>query len=210
MPSTTNTYDAVIVNGDTGNLYSVYNALTYLGFNVKISRDADEILSCKRVVMPGVGAFAGFMHGLEQANLLDVVQQRISKQYPMLGICVGMQVLFEVSEENGIHPGLSTIKGAVKRFPENGNLTIPQTGWNTLQIEEENDILFRGLPQESYVYFNHAYYCAPDQTRDTISSTAYGIRYASAVRKGNIAGVQFHPEKSHKVGLKLLSNFMTL
>jgi glutamine amidotransferase len=202
--------DAVIVNGGTGNLYSVYNALTFLGFEVKITHDVKEVLSSKRVVMPGVGAYAAFMQGLRQTNLLDAVQERIAKDLPMLGICVGMQVLFDQGEEKGIHPGLGLIKGTVKRFPETGNITIPQTGWNTLQFTNEGEIIFKGLPQQSYVYFNHAYYCEPENQADVISSTEYGIHYASAVRKGNIAGVQFHPEKSHKVGLKLLSNFMTL
>ena len=202
--------DAVIVNGGTGNLYSVYNALTYLGFEVKITHDTQEVLSSKRVVMPGVGAFAAFMQGLKQANLLEAVQQRIANDLPMLGICVGMQVLFDQGEENGIHPGLGLISGSVKLFPDTGDITIPQTGWNTLQFSNEDEILFKGLPQQSYVYFNHAYYCAPANEANTICSTEYGIQYASAVRKGNIAGVQFHPEKSHKVGLKLLSNFMTL
>jgi imidazole glycerol-phosphate synthase subunit HisH len=208
--SNTKPLDAVIVNGGTGNLYSVYNALTYLGFDVKITHDTNEVLSSKRVVMPGVGAFAAFMNGLKESNLLDAVQQRIAKDLPILGICVGMQVLLDQGEEKGIHPGLGLVSGSVKRFPDDGSITIPQTGWNTLQFSNEDEILFKGLPQQSYVYFNHAYYCDPVNQADIISSTEYGISYASAVRKGNIAGVQFHPEKSHKVGLKLLSNFMTL
>ena len=208
--SNTKPLDAVIVNGGTGNLYSVYNALTYLGFDVKITHDTDEVLSSKRVVMPGVGAFAAFMNGLKQSNLLEAVQQRIAKDLPILGICVGMQVLLDQGEEKGIHPGLGLVAGSVKRFPDDGSITIPQTGWNTLQVSNEDEILFKGLPQQSYVYFNHAYYCDPVNQADIISSTEYGISYASAVRKGNISGVQFHPEKSHKVGLKLLSNFMTL
>ena len=208
--SNTKPLDAVIVNGGTGNLYSVYNALTYLGFEVKITHDSNEVLNSKRVVMPGVGAFAAFMNGLKESNLLEAVQQRIEKDLPILGICVGMQVLLDQGEEKGIHPGLGLVPGSVKRFPDDGKITIPQTGWNTLQFSNEDEILFKGLPQQSYVYFNHAYYCDPVNQADIISSTEYGISYASAVRKGNIAGVQFHPEKSHKVGLKLLSNFMTL
>jgi glutamine amidotransferase len=121
-----------------------------------------------------------------------------------------MQVLFETGEENGIHPGLNLIPGSVKRFPPSSALTVPQTGWNTLHIENEEDSLFRGIPQQAYVYFNHAYYCDPLEQQNLLCSTEYGLRYASAVRQGNVAGVQFHPEKSHKVGLRLLSNFMTL
>lgn len=202
--------DAVIVNGNTGNLYSVYNALSFLGFQVKITQDAEEILNSRRVVMPGVGAFAAFMQGLQQTGLQEAVLGVIKKQIPILGICVGMQVLLEKGEENGVHPGLGILSGTVKRFPDSETLTIPQTGWNTFQIEDETDPLFRGLPQQSYVYFNHAYYCAPTSTQVVSATTEYGIKYASAVRQENVVGVQFHPEKSHKVGLKLLSNFMSM
>jgi glutamine amidotransferase len=202
--------DAVIVNGNTGNLYSVYNALSFLGYQVKITQNADEILSSRRVVMPGVGAFAAFMQGLQQTGLQEAVLGVIKKQIPILGICVGMQVLLDQGEENGLHPGLGILPGTVKRFPDSKTLTIPQTGWNTFQIEDETDPLFRGLPQQSYVYFNHAYYCAPDSSQDISATTEYGIKYASAVRRENVVGVQFHPEKSHKVGLKLLSNFMSM
>ena len=210
MSNTTRALDAVIINGDTGNLYSVYNALSYLGFNVKITRDANEILSSKRVVMPGVGAFTAFMQGLQKAGLQDAVQTVIEKQIPLLGICVGMQVLFEYGEENGLHPGLGLLKGNVKRFPEMDGITVPQTGWNTIQIQDETDRLFQGIPQQSFVYFNHSYYCDAQQPERMLTTTQFGIGYASAVRIGNVAGVQFHPEKSHTVGLKLLSNFMTL
>jgi imidazole glycerol-phosphate synthase subunit HisH len=210
MKANSTALDAVIINGNTGNLYSVYNALSYLGFNVKISRDPQEILCSKRVIMPGVGAFVAFMQGLQQANLQDSILTLIQKEIPMLGICVGMQVLFEYGEENGMHPGLSLLRGNVKRFPPAEGLTIPQTGWNTFTNEDESDKLLRGIPQQSFAYFNHSYYCDAQQPEHVLASTNYGIRYASAVRIGNIAGVQFHPEKSHTVGLKLLSNFMTL
>jgi glutamine amidotransferase len=202
--------DAVIVNGNTGNLYSVYNALTFLGYQVKITQNADEILSSRRVVMPGVGAFAAFMQGLKQTGLQDAIMGVVQKQTPVLGICVGMQVLLDHGEENGIHPGLGLLAGTVRRFAPSESLTIPQTGWNTIQVSNEQNPLFKEIQQESYVYFNHAYYCAPESPQTILASTTYGISYASAVQKENVFGVQFHPEKSHKVGLKLLSNFMSM
>jgi len=202
--------DAVILNGSTGNLYSVYNALSYLGFRIKITQNAQEILSSRRVIMPGVGAFASFMQGLQKAGLVEAIHGILEKQIPILGICVGMQVLFEYGEENGVHPGLGFLSGCVKRFPALESLTIPQTGWNTLQFVDESDPLFCNITPNAHVYFNHGYYCHPTTPHPIRTYTDYGIRYASTVRSGNVAGVQFHPEKSHKVGLKLLSNFMTL
>ena len=151
------------------------------------------------------------MQGLQQRDLQVVVQQLVADGVPLLGICVGMQILFEYSEEHGMHAGLGILPGKVLRFSESRTmaqgLKIPHTGWNQLHQRRGNALL-DGLPAGSYAYFNHSYYCAPAEAADTLATTPYGQEYASVVGRGRIFGVQFHPEKSQQVGLAILKNFV--
>lgn len=198
--------DIILIDAGTGNLRSVQKALESVGANVERTSDPQKVLSGKRVVLPGVGAFGDFMSGLRTLGLEDAVFEVALRGIPLLGICVGMQALFDVGEEMGQHAGLGLLQGRVVRFEESLSVKIPHTGWN--QLEVQNASLFEGVPSGSYVYFNHSYYCQPKQSSDVIAFTDYGLRYACAVRQENIFGVQFHPEKSQAVGLQILKNFV--
>lgn len=197
-----------LIDHGVGNLRSVQKALNTVGADVVLTDDPDHIQKAEKLVLPGVGAFADAMHGLEARNLKDPLLEAVQNKVPVLGICVGMQMLFEVSEEHGEHPGLGLLPGRVVRFPERG-LTVPHTGWNQIQPTRENDLL-ANIPPESYAYFNHTYYCAADKEEDVLATTTYGEPYASIVQRGQIYGVQFHPEKSQHIGLQLLRNFVRL
>jgi glutamine amidotransferase len=199
--------DLILIDAGTGNLRSVQKALEAVGASVRRTDDPSEVLSGSRVVLPGVGAFGDFMSGLRAKGLEDAVQEIASRGTPLLGICVGMQALFEIGEEMGDHAGLGLLRGTVVRFSDSLSVKVPHTGWN--QVEVRNPaLLFDGIGTESYVYFNHSYYCQPNDPADVIAETSYGIRYACAVRRDNLYGVQFHPEKSQAVGLRLLRNFV--
>ncbi len=198
--------DIILIDAGTGNLRSVQKALESVGANVERTSDSQKVLVGKRVVLPGVGAFGDFMSGLRTLGLEDAVLEVALGGVPLLGICVGMQALFDLGEEMGQHAGLGLLQGRVVRFEESLSVKIPHTGWN--QLEVQNASLFEGVPTGSYVYFNHSYYCLPKQSSDVIAFTDYGLRYACAVRQENIFGVQFHPEKSQAVGLQILKNFV--
>lgn len=198
--------DIILIDAGTGNLRSVQKALESVGANVERTSDPQKVLSGKRVVLPGVGAFGDFMSGLRMLGLEDALLEVALDGVPLLGICVGMQALFDVGEEMGQHAGLGLLQGRVVRFEESLSVKIPHTGWN--QLEVQNASLFEGVPSGSYVYFNHSYYCQPKQASDVIAFTDYGLRYACAVRQENLFGVQFHPEKSQAVGLQILKNFV--
>ncbi len=198
--------DIILIDAGTGNLRSVQKALESVGANVERTSDPQKVLAGKRVVLPGVGAFGDFMLGLRTLGLEDAILEAALGGVPLLGICVGMQALFDVGEEMGQHAGLGLLQGRVVRFEESLSVKIPHTGWN--QLEVQNASLFAGVPTGSYVYFNHSYYCLPKQSSDVIAFTDYGLRYACAVRRENIFGVQFHPEKSQAVGLQILKNFV--
>ena len=198
--------DIILIDAGTGNLRSVQKALESVGANVERTSDPQKVLAGRRVVLPGVGAFGDFMSGLRKLGLEDAVLEVALNGVPLLGICVGMQALFDIGEEMGQHAGLGLLQGRVVRFEESLSVKIPHTGWN--QLEVQNASLFAGVPTGSYVYFNHSYYCLPKQSSDVIAFTDYGLRYACAVRQENIFGVQFHPEKSQAVGLQILKNFL--
>jgi glutamine amidotransferase len=195
-----------VVDSGVGNLRSVVKALAAVGADVTLTAEPQTILSALKVVLPGVGAFADTMQGLRERNLIPIIYDIYQRQTPLLGICVGMQLLFDVSEEMGIHEGLGLLPGRVKRFDGN-NIKVPHTGWNQIQPQKENP-LFQGLEPGSYVYFNHSYYCDPDESEDVLASTTYATGYASAVQRHALYGVQFHPEKSQQVGLAVLRNFV--
>jgi len=203
-------FDALLIDAGTGNLHSVHNALTQLGFRVRLTNNPYDILNQPgRIVLPGVGAFGSFMQGLRQNLLVDALRRAFQRGDPILGICVGMQALFSVSEEIGEHAGLELLAGRVVRFPNFQDLKIPHTGWNQLWFHT-NSPLFKNMAAGSYAYFNHSFYCANTDDRDTSATTDYGIHFTSAVQHENLFGVQFHPEKSQLVGFKVLKNFFSI
>ena len=199
--------DVVLIDAGTGNLRSVQKALEAVGANVLRTDDPKKVVSGGRVVLPGVGAFGDFMSGLRARGLEEAVNDTVQRGIPLLGICVGMQAFFEVGEEMGEHKGMGLLQGKVVKFADSLSVKIPHTGWN--QLEAKNDArLFDQVDAGSYVYFNHSYYCQPQNSSDILATTDYGINYACAVQRENIFGVQFHPEKSQAIGLKILKNFL--
>lgn len=202
-------YDAVLIDAGTGNLHSVHNALLKLGFTIKVSCSPDDLNERGRVILPGVGAFGSFMQGLRERELVEALQAVYRRGDPLFGICVGMQALFEISEEHGQHAGLGLLGGKVVQFPDFTDLKVPHTGWNQLWFSSEAP-LFQGIPAGTYAYFNHSFYCASTDAADTAASTDYGIDFTSAVQRENLVGVQFHPEKSQRAGQKVLENFFKI
>ena len=199
--------EIVLIDAGTGNLRSVQKALEAVGANVLRTDDPKKVVSGGRVVLPGVGAFRDFMSGLRARGLEEAVNDTVQRGIPLLGICVGMQALFEIGEEMGEHKGLGLLQGKVVKFADSLSVKIPHTGWN--QLEVKNDArLFDQVDAGAYVYFNHSYYCQPQNSSDILATTDYGMNYACAVQCENIFGVQFHPEKSQAVGLKILKNFL--
>jgi glutamine amidotransferase len=199
--------EIILIDAGTGNLRSVQKALESVGAIVERTDDPQKVLSASKVVLPGVGAFGDFMAGLRARNLGGSVKEVAARGIPLLGICVGMQALFEVGEEMGTHAGLGLLRGRVLRFAENLSVKIPHTGWNQLEARQGAP-LFNQIKAGAYVYFNHSYYCQPEDLSDINAEVDYGIRYACAVRRENVFGVQFHPEKSQAAGLQVLKNFV--
>jgi glutamine amidotransferase len=199
-------YDAILVDVGTGNLHSVHNALQALGFNILITADPADLRSPGRVILPGVGAFGSFINGLRERGLIEPLRDVFRRGDPLFGICVGMQALFDGSDEMGEHEGLGLLPGRVVRFTPQPGLKIPHTGWNSLQFTGGCP-LFSGLPRGCYTYFNHSYWCDNANPSDAAASTDYGGGFTSAVQRENLFGVQFHPEKSQRVGQKVLANF---
>jgi glutamine amidotransferase len=198
-----------LVDYGAGNVRSVHKALETIGAEVRMVRHPGPVLDAAKVVLPGVGAFGDCMAKLERAGLADALRDAAEQGKPLLGICVGMQVLFEEGEELGRHAGLGLLPGRAIRFPHSlisQGLKIPHTGWNQIEPGRASP-LFRGLPPGAWTYFNHAYYCqtCPEHV---IAVTDYGGPFASAAQKGNVYGIQFHPEKSQDVGLHILRNFV--
>lgn len=199
--------DVILIDAGTGNLRSVQKALEAVGASVERTNDPQKVLAGKRVVLPGVGAFGDFMAGLRAGGLDEAVKEIAARGVPLLGICVGMQALFEVGEEMGEHPGLGLLAGRVVRFTESLPVKVPHTGWNQLEVQHPSP-LFKSIGSGVYAYFNHSFYCQPAESSDVIGITEYGIKYACAVQRHTIFGVQFHPEKSQAVGLQVLKNFV--
>jgi glutamine amidotransferase len=197
-----------VINYGLGNLHSVQKAIAFVGGTPEVTDDPETILQANKVVLPGVGAFADGMKGLASRNLDSVVEEVARQGTPLLGICLGMQLFFTDSEEQGFHKGLGLIKGSVNAFHHPG-IKVPQIGWNQLDISKPATLM-QDIHHGSYVYFNHGYYCIPEDSSDILTTTKYGLQFTSSIQRGNIFGVQFHPEKSQKIGLKILKNFVEL
>jgi glutamine amidotransferase len=195
----------IIIDYGMGNLHSVQKAFEAIGAQAVISQDAKQIKAADKVVLPGVGAMACAMGRLKELKLIPVIKEVVSQGKPFLGICLGMQLLFNESEEGGKVRGLGILPGTVKKFRLQ---KVPQIGWNQIQ-KKSGCKLFDGIEDGSFLYFCHSYYCQPKDASLVAAQTNYGIDYASAVCKDNIWAVQFHPEKSQQVGLRILKNFST-
>jgi glutamine amidotransferase len=202
-----------IVDYGMGNLRSVHKALERVGLEARVTSDPHEVRAAAQIILPGVGAFRDCMRNLEERNLLEPVVSSIEAGTPFLGICLGLQLLFEESDEFGPHQGMRVLPGRVTRFPDDikdpdtgQSYPIPHMGWNTIEIKKEMP-LFVGIESGSFFYFVHSYYAMPQDPRDIAATTPYGIEFACAVQRDNIYAVQFHPEKSQEKGLRLLRNF---
>lgn len=198
-----------IIDYDAGNIKSVQKAIEYLGEEVITTRDAEVILNASRVILPGVGAFGDAMEKLHKYNLVDVIREVVKREIPFLGICLGLQLLFETSDETPDVQGLGILKGKIKRIPDNGELKIPHIGWNSLSFPNKGR-LYEGISQESYVYFVHSYYLDAEDKDIVVATTEYGTTIHASVEQGNVFACQFHPEKSSSVGLKILDNFLKI
>ena len=196
----------VIVDYGMGNLHSVSKALERMGYESAITSDRETILQADAIILPGVGAFGKAMYELTQRDLAAVIKEAARRNKPVLGICLGMQLLFTSSDEHGYHQGLNLLPGHVVRFE--GDYRIPHMGWNWLSFKHPHP-LFQGL-EEGHVYFAHSYHVQADNPEDVIATTDYHQTVAAVVTRGNIYGMQFHPEKSGKLGLKLLERFAKL
>jgi imidazole glycerol-phosphate synthase subunit HisH len=198
-----------LIDAGTGNLQSVFNALQNLGADICVISEAAGLKPGLRTILPGVGAFRKFMEGMNDRGMVDPVCEIAASGVPLLGICVGMQAMFDTSEEMGDTPGMSLILGKVRRFPETKEYKVPQTGWNSIEIVKPSP-LFHSISSGSFFYFNHSYYCQPDSADFTLAVTDYILPFSPVVGNGNVFGVQFHPEKSQILGQTLLSNFLAL
>ena len=193
-----------VIDYDAGNIRSLA-----LGEEVLVTRDKEAILSAERIILPGVGAFGDAMGRLHNYGLVDVIRQAAAENIPFLGICLGLQLLFERSEESGRVQGLGILKGEILRIPDHADVKVPHIGWNSIALTNSGR-LFKGVPEHSYVYFVHSYFLRAAEEEIVTASTVYGTQIHASVEKGNIFACQFHPEKSSRVGLKILKNFISI
>ncbi len=198
-----------IIDYDAGNLKSVEKALVSLGEEVIVSRKREELLTCDKVILPGVGSFADAMNNLNKYGLVEVIKEIVNNGTPFLGICLGLQLLFERSEEGIGVDGLGILKGEILRIPDSPDLKIPHIGWNSLKFPNKGK-LFEGIKEDSYVYFVHSYYLKAEDESIVTATTDYSTLIHASVEKDNVFACQFHPEKSSEVGLKILQNFAKL
>ncbi len=196
-----------IIDYDAGNIKSVEKALLSMGETPILTRDPEVILKADHIILPGVGSFGDAMENLTKYGLVNVIHEAIERKIPFLGICLGLQLLFESSEETPGVAGLGILKGKIVRIPEGSGLKIPHMGWNSLTVRDGAS-LFKGLEKEPYVYFVHSYYLQAEDS-DIVAATAqYGVTIHASVEKENVFACQFHPEKSSKTGLAILKNFL--
>ena len=198
-----------LIDYDAGNIRSVEKALAALGEETEVTRDAERILAADRVILPGVGSFGDAMGKLHSFQLVDVIKETIRRKTPFLGICLGLQLLFERSEESPGVEGLGILKGEILRIPEKDGLKIPHIGWNSLTFPNPGR-LFEGIEENSFVYFVHSYYLKAAEPSIVTAETEYGTLIHASVEKDNVFACQFHPEKSSSVGLSILKNFISL
>lgn len=196
-----------IIDYGMGNLRSVQKALEHAGADVFITQNPADLKTAAKIVLPGVGAMQPAMARLQELKFTSVLRDAVNSGRPFLGICLGMQLLFEKSSEGGEVAGLGILSGTVERFT---SLKVPQMGWNQLKIQNPKSPLWKGLPEKPFVYFCHSYYGCPTEKTVIAATADYGIEFAAAVQKDNIFAVQFHPEKSQSIGLKILENFNKL
>ena len=198
-----------IIDYDAGNIKSVEKALLHLGEEVIITRDREQILNSDKVILPGVGAFGDAMEKLRSYGLDKVIYEVVERKIPFLGICLGLQLLFEKSDETPGVKGLGVLPGEILRIPDKEGIKIPHMGWNSVKIKE-NAKIFKDVPQDSYVYFVHSYYLKAGREEDVAATTEYSTLIHAAVEHDNVFACQFHPEKSSEIGLKILKNFVEL
>lgn len=198
-----------IIDYGMGNIRSVSKSFETVGAEVSVTQNPDEIKKAKAIVLPGVGAFRDCMENLSKLGLINVIKEEILKGKPYFGICLGLQILFTESEEFGLCRGLDILKGRVVRFNLSENYKIPHMGWNNVKFKKKNKI-FEEIPDNSYFYFVHSYYVIPEDSKTVAGVTDYGVEFTSMIIHGNIFATQFHPEKSQKMGLKLIKNFVQL
>ena len=198
-----------IIDYDAGNIRSVEKAVRYLGKEVTVTSEPEEILAADRVILPGVGAFGDAMKRLHAMGLVEVIRQAADRGTPFLGICLGLQLLFEKSEESPGVPGLGLLQGEILRLPELPGLKVPHIGWNSLKYPNPGR-LFRGIPKDSCVYFVHSYYLKAQDEGIVTATTEYGTLVHASVESGNRFACQFHPEKSSETGLTILENFLSI
>ncbi len=197
-----------VIDYGMGNLRSVLKALEFAGANAFISDDPQKISGSSAIVFPGVGSFGPASDNIKKQELEGIILDSIFKGKHFLGLCLGFQLLFDISYEEGRHKGLGVIKGEVKKFEPKEKLKIPHMGWNSVEIKDPGKIMFKGIEDNSYFYFVHSYYGLPEDKNVFSGSSFYGIDFCSAIVKDNVWGCQFHPEKSSENGLKLLKNFV--
>ena len=198
-----------LIDYDAGNIKSVEKALLHLGEEVIITRDREQILNSDKVILPGVGAFGDAMEKLRSYGLDKVIYEVVERKIPFLGICLGLQLLFEKSDETPGVKGLGILPGEILRIPDKEGIKIPHMGWNSVKIKE-NAKIFKDVPQDSYVYFVHSYYLKAGREEDVAATTEYSTLIHAAVEHDNVFACQFHPEKSSEIGLKILKNFVEL
>lgn len=198
-----------IIDYDAGNIKSVEKAITSFGEDVLLTRNKEEILAAEKVILPGVGAFGDAMEKLHKYDLVDTIQEVAANNTPFLGICLGLQLLFEKSDESMGADGLGILKGEIVRIPDKPDLKIPHIGWNSLKFPREGR-LFKGIAEDSYVYFVHSYYLKAADKSIVTATTDYSTCIHASVEQGNIFACQFHPEKSSVVGLTILKNFLAI
>jgi glutamine amidotransferase len=198
-----------IIDYGAGNLQSVKKALDFLGFESVITQDSNVIESASHVILPGVGSFGDAMASIKQRGLEDIIKKSADGSKPFLGICLGLQLLFESSEESPNVDGLGIFKGNIVKIPRDNGIKVPHMGWNSIELKQTNGI-FENVKQDSYVYFVHSYYLKNAEPDVVAATTHYGVDIQCAVQHGKVCATQFHPEKSGDVGLQLLRNFMNM